>query len=97
LPKHWCVIHTVLDTNPKHSTIQAARKEISSIPAGTSTGTWFKVAAEKVESVSESTDKGDYTGNVGLIGTSRAWSLGRGFGSLLSLEAFQNLAFRQLT
>lgn len=37
-PKHWCVISTVLATNPRHSTTQAARKKVNSIPAKTSTG-----------------------------------------------------------
>jgi len=35
--KHPCVINTVLDTNPKHSTIQATRKKINSSLAKTGT------------------------------------------------------------
>ena len=31
-PKHWCLISTVLSTNPKHSTIQATKKKVHSTP-----------------------------------------------------------------
>lgn len=34
---HWFVFHTVLVMNPKHSTVQAAMKEIDSIPTKPST------------------------------------------------------------
>lgn len=34
---HWCVTITGLDTNPKHSTLQAAVKKINSTPATAST------------------------------------------------------------
>lgn len=36
-PKYWCVISTVLATNPKQSTIWAAMKKVTSIPARPST------------------------------------------------------------
>lgn len=35
--KHWCVINTVLFTNPRHSTIQAAIKKITLMPARSGT------------------------------------------------------------
>ena len=39
-PKHRCVINTVLGTNPKHSTIQAAMRKVNSIPAWPSLVWW---------------------------------------------------------
>lgn len=41
-PKHRCVINTVLVTNPKHTTVRAAAKNVNSIPdrAGSASNRW---------------------------------------------------------
>jgi len=30
-PKHWCIINTVLATDPKHNTVRASMKKVNSI------------------------------------------------------------------
>lgn len=42
-PKQWWVISTVLDSDLKYSTLQAAMKKVNSSPARCSRGTLFKV------------------------------------------------------
>lgn len=41
-PKHWCFVNTVLGTNTKHSTIEAAVGKINSIPDRPNTGPNFR-------------------------------------------------------
>lgn len=63
---HWCVPTTVLDTNPKHSTLWAAMKKINSTPARVFVrGCWQLVTSGPQPAARLSVGKAGHTGHPG--------------------------------